>query len=97
MFPEPDDDDHIVRGVFLFGFFFWVGVFFLFALLNGCVSAPVAPNLKLPETPAKECPRLVMPPIPQNVFLKIDGDKVFSDDGGDTMLRGYTRARQLLQ
>ena len=96
MFPEPDDDE-IVRSAFLFGVFLWVAVLTMLALLNGCVSAPVAPNLKLPETPAKECPRLVMPPIPQNVFLKIDGDKVFSDGGGDTLLRGYVRARQLLQ
>ena len=97
MFPEPDDDDEIVRSAFLFGVFLWVAVLTMLAFLNGCVSAPVAPNLKFPGTPAKECPRLVMPPIPQNVFLKIDGDKVFSDDGGDTMLRGYIRARQLLQ
>jgi len=94
MFPEPDKDP--VREVFIFGLVFWVIVFILFVSLNGCVSAPIAPNLKLPE-PTKECPRLAMPPIPEHVFLKIEGDKVFSDDGGDTMLRGYSRARQLLQ
>ena len=96
MFPEPEDDE-IVRSAFLFGVFLWVAVLTMLALLNGCVSAPVAPNLKFPEAPAKECPRLVMPPIPDHVFLKVEGDKVFSDDGGDVLLRGYSRARQLLR
>ena len=93
MFPEPEDP---VKEVFLLGVLFWVIAFILFVSLSGCVPTTIAPNLKIPE-PAKECPRLVMPPIPEHVFLKIEGDKVFSDDGGDTMLRGYSRARQLLQ
>lgn len=95
MFPDPNED--MVHEALLFGVLFWVAVLAIFSLLSGCVSAPVAPNLKLPEAPVKECPKLVMPPISEHVFLKIDGDKVFSDDGGDTMLRGYVRARQLLQ
>ena len=93
MFPEPEDP---VKEAFLIGVLFWIIAFVLFVSLNGCISAPIAPNLKIPE-PAKECPRLIMPAIPEHVFLKIEGDKVFSDDGGDTMLRGYVRARQLLQ
>lgn len=64
-----------------------------FVFLVGCVSAPVAPNLKLPEP--KECPKLAMPPIPQKVFLQIDGDKIISDAGGDLLLRGYVQARSL--
>jgi hypothetical protein len=67
-----------------------------FLFLGGCVNAPVAPNLKLPET-QKACPTLAMPPVPQKVFLQIDGDKVMSDDGGDMLLRGYVRARYLLK
>lgn len=94
MFPEPDKDP--VRDAFIFGLLFWVIVFVLFVSLNGCVPTTIAPNLKIPE-PAKECPRLSMPPIPEHVFLKIEGDKVFSDDGGDTVLRGYVRARTLLR
>jgi hypothetical protein len=93
MFPEPEDP---VKEVFLLGVLFWVIAFILFVSLSGCAPVAIAPNLKIPE-PAKECPRLVMPPIPEHVFLKIEGDKVFSDDGGDTMLRGYVRARQLLE
>jgi len=64
--------------------------------LGGCVNAPVAPNLKLPE-PARECPRLTMPPVPQKVFLQIDGENFKADDGGDMLLRGYVRARSLLK
>ena len=93
MFPEPEDP---VKEAFLIGVLFWIIAFILFVSLNGCISAPIAPNLKFPE-PAKECPRLIMPPIPEHVFLKIEGDKVFSDDGGDTVLRGYVRARTLLR
>ena len=70
--------------------------FFPFILLGGCVNAPVAPNLRVPE-PVKECPRLTMPPVPQKVFLQIDGDKIMSDDGGDMLLRGYVRSRSLLK
>ena len=94
MFPEPDKDP--VCDAFIFGLLFWVIAFILFVSLNGCVPTTIAPNLKIPE-PAKECPRLIMPPIPEHVFLKIEGDKVFSDDGGDTVLRGYVRARTLLR
>ena len=91
MFPEPEDP---AKEAFLIGILFWIAAFVLFISLNGCAPVAIAPNLKLPE---RECPRLVMPPIPEHVFLKIEGDKVSSDDGGDTMLRGYSRARQLLQ
>lgn len=62
-------------------------------LVSGCVQAPIAPNLKLPE---QTCAKLDMPAIPQSVHLAIEGDKVTADDGGDTLLRGYVRARQLL-
>lgn len=64
--------------------------------LVGCVNAPVAPNLKIPE-PAAACPKLNMPPVPQKVYLQIDGDKILSDDGGEMLLRGYVRARYLLR
>lgn len=61
--------------------------------LPGCVSAPV----NIPPIPAEPCPKLSMPPVPQTVNLKIDGDKVEADDGGDMLLRGYVRARGLLR
>ena len=65
--------------------------------LVGCVQAPVAPNLKLPELPPKQCEHLFMKPVPQKVTLIIDGDKITADSGGELLLRGYVRARELLK
>ena len=65
-------------------------------LLTSCVSAPVAPNLKFPE-PAKECPRLEMPPIAETCTVYIRGDKIATDVCGDVLVRGYVRARSLLK
>lgn len=80
--------------VAFFGLIFWaIAIIWIFTL-NGCAATTVAPNLTLPE---KECPRLAMPAIPDQVHLSIEGDKLKADDGGDTLLRGYVRARQLLQ
>jgi len=55
----------------------------------------VAPNLRIPE--AKSCPTLIMPPIGTDCLLDIQGDKVTANDCGDTLLRGYVRARSLLR
>ena len=67
----------------------------IFILLQlGCVSAPVAPNLKLPEA---SCPKLDLPPVPQKATLQIEGDKLFADEGGELLLRGYVRSRYLLR
>jgi len=63
-------------------------------MLTGCVSAPVAPNLKLPD---KQCAQLKMPAIPQHLDLHIDGDSVGGDQSGLELLRYYVEARQLLR
>lgn len=55
-------------------------------LLSGCISAPI-------QIPQKECRRVDLPPIPQKVYLDIQGDKVLSDAGGQLLLRGYVAAR----
>ena len=55
-------------------------------LLSGCISAPI-------QIPQKDCKRVDLPPIPQKVFLQIEGDKILSDDGGSLLLRGYVAAR----
>lgn len=59
---------------------------FPFLLMTGCVSAPI-------QIPQRDCKRIVLPPIPQKVFLQIEGDKIISDDGGSLLLRGYVAAR----
>ena len=44
-----------------------------------------------------EKPTLAMPPIPQDVVLDIKGDKIAANEGGELLLRYYSRARQLLK
>ena len=84
-----------VKEAFLIGILFWVAVFILFASLNGCAPVAVAPNLKLPD---RECPKLEMPPVPDDVEMDIKGDKIQKlNAGGDVLLRGYVQARKLLQ
>lgn len=72
------------KEVFYFGAFLWLAVIIMFLMLNGCASP-------------QSCPRLIMPPVNNDVVLIIKGDKITANDGGDTMLRGYVRARQLLK
>ena len=76
------------------GYMLFLACFFIALVVSGCAPV-VAPNLKLPE--AKACPTLVMPPIGPDCLLDIQGDKVTANDCGDTLLRGYVRARSLLK
>lgn len=46
---------------------------------------------------AKPCPRLELPPIPQDVVIDIKGDQVTANAGGEQLLRGYVSARSLLR
>jgi hypothetical protein len=55
-------------------------------LLSGCISAPI-------QIPQKECKRIDLPPVPQKVYLNIEGDKILSDAGGELLLRGYVQLR----
>lgn len=65
-----------------------------FLFLSGCVSAPIAPNLKFPEE-THACRSVALPAIPQHVKLIIDGDKIDADAGGEQLLRGYVSARHV--
>lgn len=101
MFPESDPEDFLEREltpseIRNAKISIWALVAFILILalyLPGCVSAPVS----IPPLPAQSCPKLDMPPVPQKVSLKIDGDKLEADEGGDMLLRGYVRARGLLR
>lgn len=64
------------------------------AALMACAPVQVAPNLKLPE---RTCPRLALPPIPEDVLIDIQGDRVTANTGGETLLRYYVQARELLR
>jgi len=77
------------------GYMLFLVCFVVAVVVTGCAPVQVAPNLKFPE--AKACPTLVMPPIGTDCLLDIQGDKVTANDCGDTLLRGYVRARSLLK
>lgn len=80
----PDDDS--TRWSF-FGLLSMVFIIILY--FTGCVHAPV----NIPGS----CPKLKMPPIPQQVNLHINGDLIEADDGGKLLLQGYSRSRALLR
>ena len=77
------------------GYMLFLACFVVALVMAGCAPVQVAPNLRIPE--AKSCPTLVMPPIGTDCLLDIQGDKVTANDCGDTLLRGYVRARSLLK
>lgn len=80
----------------LIGYMLWCAcVVIAFVLLPGC--APKIADISLAPPPAQTCPKLVMPPIPDDVVLDIRGDKIITNAGGDTILRGYVQARSLLR
>lgn len=80
----------------IIGYMLFLACFLIAFFVTGCVQAPIAPNLKLPE-PVKECPRLEMPPIAEVCTVYIRGDKIVTDACGDALVRGYVRARSLLK
>jgi hypothetical protein len=67
--------------------------------LSGCAQTKVdkVVDISLGQKPAISCPKLVMPPVGTDCLLDIQGDKVTANDCGDTLLRGYVRARSLLK
>lgn len=96
MWPEEDEDfeETTTTGEYLTVLFTLLLVVMLF-LVTGCVSAPVAPNLKFPEQ--KACRSVALAPVPDHVRLIIDGDKIEADQGGEQLLRGYVASRYVFQ
>ena len=64
---------------------------------QGCTRVDKVVDISMDKNPTQECPKLVMPPIPDDVLLDIKGDSVTANAGGDLLLRGYSRARTLLK
>lgn len=71
----------------------------LFGFLSGCAQTKVdkVVDISVGQKPAQACPKLIMPPVGEDCLLDIQGDKVTANDCGDTLLRGYVRARSLLK
>jgi hypothetical protein len=73
--------------------------FFIAAAVTGCAQTKVdkVVDISIGQKPAISCPKLIMPPVGTDCLLDIQGDKVVANDCGDTLLRGYVRARSLLK
>lgn len=94
MRPRLDEYEQMMQGVITFLVIaFFVAVLVLF--FSGCVNAPVAPNLKLPETAS--CQKMAIKPIPQDAKLIIHGDQIDADQGGEYILRSYVACRAALR
>jgi hypothetical protein len=102
-----DDPDTMLRQTLIICACFWLAVLSL-VFLPACTPT-VTVDHELPQLDrigqavqkivVQDCakPVLAMPPIPQDVVLDIKGDKVTANDGGELVLRYYSRARQLLK
>jgi len=90
---EPPEDPSIIEKV-LVSLILWVIVLTGLATMAGCVSAPIAPNLKIPE---KKCARLSMPAIPNDVSIEIHGLEIKTNPQGEELLRAYVKAREILK
>ena len=92
--------DSAIAAAFCFiGACVFITLLALFGFLSGCAQTKVDKvlDISLGQKPAQTCPTLVMPPIGTDCLLDIQGDKVTANDCGDTLLRGYVRARSLLK
>lgn len=92
--------DSAIAAVFCFvGACVLITLLALFGFLSGCAQTKVDKvlDISLGQKPATSCPKLVMPPVGTDCLLDIQGDKVTANDCGDTLLRGYVRARTLLK
>ena len=63
----------------------------LFLALVGC-TPEIKPTINLPPL-EKSCPKLVLKPLPEKVYLDVKGADVMYDDGGMQVLRGYVACR----
>lgn len=110
MHPEDDEPVVMMRDSILICAAFWSGILAL-AFLPACSVKHEVPQLdaasdsirKTSDSIRKiviagcEKPTLAMPPIPQDVVLDIKGDHITANEGGELLLRYYSRARQLLK
>jgi hypothetical protein len=99
-----DDPDKMLIESWIYYALFWLAVLSL-VFLSACTPivtvdhevpqldkiADKIVNLKPPVT----CRKLDIPPVPDKVRLKIDGDKIEADKGGETVLRGFVACRSL--
>ena len=102
-----DKETRMMRDSLLICACFWLAILSL-VFLSGCAPTATvkheAPQLDAAANAIKKiviagCEKttLAMPPIPQDVVLDIKGDHITANEGGELVLRYYSRARQLLK
>ena len=100
-----DEEAAILRDSLLICALFWAAILSL-VFLSACTPTVKheVPQLDTAASAIKkiviagcEKPTLAMPPIPQDVVLDIKGDHITANEGGELVLRYYSRARQLLK
>lgn len=67
--------------------------------VSGCVIFPDLPPLPPPRE--VDCPKEVRldlpPPVPDTVYIRIDGDTFEADEGGEELLRNYGATFKLIE
>lgn len=101
-----DDPDGMLKQTIIIRTLFWLAVLSL-VFLPACtptvehqVTVPLADKIvdKIAALPPPvTCRKLDLPPVPDQVNLKIDGNKIDADEGGSTVLRGYVACKRLYQ
>lgn len=98
-----DEETRMLRDSLLICACFWLAILSL-VFLSGCSVKHTVPQLDTATDAIRkivvagcEKPTLAMPPIPQDVVLDIKGDKTTANEGGELLIRYYSRARQLLK
>lgn len=74
-------------------------ILFLAVVSSGCaVFTPPMPQPQCPNYPESALVLDVPPPIPDNVYIRIEpGQNAKANDGGKALLRGYVDLRERIQ
>lgn len=98
-----DEETRMLRESLILSALFWLAILSL-VFLSACSVKHEVPQLDTATDVFKKIvvegckkPTLAMPPIPQDVVLDIKGDHITANEGGELLLRYYSRARQLLK
>lgn len=100
-----DDPDTMLRQSLIISALFWLAILSL-VFLSACTPTvkhevpqldTAADTIRKIVIAGCQKPTLAMPPIPQDVVLDIKGDTITANEGGELLLRYYSRARQLLK
>jgi hypothetical protein len=71
----------------------------LFLMMIGTSSCVYTSFPDLPDIATLQmCPKIELPPaVPSDVYIKIKGDKIEVNEGGEILLRHYTKLRKTIK